>query len=131
MKGVVQIALIFGLLVGCSRSGPVPSANFYVPTGGTDPRTYVPQQPLSMPKTLASLPTPTPNGTNLADLPQDEIYTRQATPRPQGRSLDTGLERPVPNVVDNSSTAVQGQQAPKRRNWFGRTFQRVKSVFTG
>lgn len=64
---VIAISLFAAILVSaCSRdTGPVPQFGS-VDSSGPDARTLVPQNPLRMPAT-ATLPKPTPGGTNLAD----------------------------------------------------------------
>ncbi len=64
----ISVAVGAGTLLSACASTKVPSLmNLRSDTNGPDEFAILPVKPLEMPKDLASLPEPSPNGTNLVD----------------------------------------------------------------
>lgn len=67
MRAVVVLALAVAATAGCSRNGTPDLLNFPASDDGPDEFTVLPTKPLQAPESYATLPAPTPGGTNLTD----------------------------------------------------------------
>lgn len=76
MRAGLSIIALALALSACSRTESEPQLyNLRSDTGGPDEFAILPTKPLQMPEDLASLPEPTPGGTNLTDpTPEADAY---------------------------------------------------------
>ena len=133
---MVRPALILGLMIAlaaCSRGDPS-LMNIKQPRGeGPDEFSVLPTKPLQIPEDLATLPDPTPGGTNLTDpTPEADIaIALGGNPEVLGRrSSDGQLVRYTTRygVDPNIRTSLAAADEEFRRDNRGRLLERLFDV---
>lgn len=90
-KGGVLAATLMLALSACGGSEDPQLMNLRSPSDGPDEFAILPPKPLQMPKSLASLPTPTPGGTNITDPTPEADAIVAMGGRPGAGTNDTAL----------------------------------------
>ncbi|MEL6800444.1 MAG: DUF3035 domain-containing protein [Pseudomonadota bacterium] len=134
MRRVCVTVLVIGMAVaGCSRETDPRLLNLETETDTPDEFSILPTKPLQMPQGLASLPAPTPGGTNRADpTPQaDAIAALGGRPEVLNRGLeDVGLISYTTRFGADPAIRQELSQADLefRRDNDGRLFERILNV---
>lgn len=131
--GIVSTAF---LLAGCGGRGTPNLMNIAAGDGRPDEFTVLPTKPIEVPDDLASLPAPTPGGTNRVD-PTPEADAVAALGGNPGRLAASGVPRSDGalmstatrfGVADNIRGTLAAEDLEFRRRNDGRLLERLLSV---
>lgn len=126
--------LIATALLGACSSGKTPNLmNLRSDSNGPDEFSILPVKPLEMPKDLAALPPPTPNGTNLVDPnPMGEAIAALGGRPPAVGTADGGIVNFATRngVTQDIRTVLASEDLAYRQRNNGRLLERLFKVTT-
>lgn len=131
--GRILLAMIIAaMLSACGNGDKVPSLmNLRSSTAGPDEFGILPPKPLEMPKDLASLPEPTPGGSNLTDpTPEADAIVALGGKPGRGAGLDAGIINHASRfgVAGDIRQTLASEDLQWRRDNDGRILERLLSV---
>jgi hypothetical protein len=129
-KGGVLAATLMLALSACGGSEDPQLMNLRSPSDGPDEFAILPPKPLQMPQSLASLPTPTPGGTNITDPTPEADAIVAMGGRPGAGTNDTALVAYAARggVESGIRGTLAAEDLEFRRQNDGRLLERVFNV---
>lgn len=135
MRAVIaaKSLLLCAMLAGCASNDVPNLMNLRSDSNGPDEFSILPVKPLAMPKDLAVLPPPTPNGTNLVDPNPmaDAIVALGGKPR-AGGTVDSGIAAYAARggVTPGIREVLAAEDLAFRQRNNGRLLERLLNVTT-
>lgn len=129
---IILAIAIASMLSACGGRDKAPQLmNLRSSTNGPDEFAILPPKPLELPKDLAALPEPTPNGTNLTDPTPEADAIAALGGRPgRGAGLDAGIVNHASRfgVAAGIRDTLASEDLEWRRDNKGRILERLLNV---